>query len=399
MEEKQTINAAMNNISHIKDCYGCGVCSTICPRNIISIKLNSDGFYAPTIELMDKCTDCGLCLDVCAYSDSDVETNDEKYTLKGFGGWSLDNKIHSKCSSGGIGFEIGRYLIENGYKACGVRYNRELDRAEHYMAQTVEEFIPSIGSKYIPSYTCDGFKEINRKDRFFITGTPCQIDSMRRYIKRLKCENNFVLLDFFCHGVPSMNLWDKYLKFSQAESKGAGVISWRDKKHGWHDSWVVSMYDKHKTSLLEDDTPIFYSRLSKNDLFYKLFLGNACLGKACYDHCKYKLANSSADIRIGDFWGKTYSNNNDGVSSVVVFTEKGESLISELNRNCVFIAHPVEIVAEGQMSKSPRPGKILYNHLNKLLKSKKTLPQIVSSAVWVDRFVHFPQKIIKTLKK
>ena len=37
----------MNNISNIHDCYGCGVCATVCAKQIISIELNGDGFYEP----------------------------------------------------------------------------------------------------------------------------------------------------------------------------------------------------------------------------------------------------------------------------------------------------------------------------------------------------------------
>ena len=39
----------MNNISDIKNCYGCGVCAAACPRNIIQIRLNKKGFYEPYI--------------------------------------------------------------------------------------------------------------------------------------------------------------------------------------------------------------------------------------------------------------------------------------------------------------------------------------------------------------
>ena len=39
------------NISNIKDCFGCGVCATVCARHIIDIRLNNDGFYEPQIRM------------------------------------------------------------------------------------------------------------------------------------------------------------------------------------------------------------------------------------------------------------------------------------------------------------------------------------------------------------
>jgi hypothetical protein len=40
----------------------------------------------------------------------------------------------------------------------------------------------------------------------------------------------------------------------------------------------------------------------------------------------YKQLSSSADIRLGDFWGDCYAQDEDGVSSVIVYTEKGRLL-------------------------------------------------------------------------
>ena len=32
-----------------------------------------------------------------------------------------------------VGFEIGRTLVNHGYKVCGVRYDSDLNRAEHFI--------------------------------------------------------------------------------------------------------------------------------------------------------------------------------------------------------------------------------------------------------------------------
>ena len=163
--------------------------------DIIKIGLNTNGFYEPHVTDHSQCTDCGLCVNMCSHIQDGLSLTD--CCIKSYAAWSNDAQVRRKCSSGGVGFEIGRILIERGYKVCGVRYNPNMNRAEHYIASTIEELIPSIGSKYIQSYTVDGFKAINRKEKFLVTGTPCQIDSFRRYIRKFRCENNFVLMDFF----------------------------------------------------------------------------------------------------------------------------------------------------------------------------------------------------------
>ncbi|MEG1007618.1 MAG: Coenzyme F420 hydrogenase/dehydrogenase, beta subunit C-terminal domain [Bacteroides sp.] len=367
----------MNNIDSVKDCYGCGVCSTVCPKEIIRIEQNGYGFYEPKITESILCINCGLCIKVCSFTQGTLsETNP---IVASYAAWSNDEQVRRKSSSGGIGFELGRHLIEEGYKVCGVRYNPQQNRAEHYIASTIEEFIPSIGSKYIQSYTVDALKGINPEDKYLVTGTPCQIDSFRRHIKRINIEDNFILMDFFCHGVPSKLLWDKYL--SDVEKTTGKVIyaSWRNKTTGWHDAWTmainvetqgekVNWHDSYNI-LLKGEKDFYNSRYSQGDPFYCLFLSDNCLGKACYDHCKYKYDRSAADIRIGDLWGKKYRNNKEGVSGVVTFTTKGDTALRQAN--CTLIEEPFEMVAEGQMKAPAQRGK-LYEKLNTFLHNEKT---------------------------
>lgn len=386
------------NINHIHDCYGCGVCATVCGKKIIQIHLNKDGFYEPCIDELDKCTDCGLCMDVCSYSQEGLSLKET--SIRSYAAWSKDAAVRRKCSSGGVGFELGRTLINQGFKVCGVRYNAEKNIAEHYIATTVEELIQSIGSKYIQSYTVDGFKAVNRKEKYLITGTPCQIDSFRRYIRRFNVEDNFILMDFFCHGVPSKLMWDRYIKEVEKITGKVTYVSWRNKFTGWHDSWAMSI-DGEKTGervnwhdsynlLIKEKKGFFNSRLSQGDMFYRLFLSDACLGKACYEKCKFKYDKSSADIRIGDLWGNTYKDNEDGVSAAIAFTEKGNEQLKECN--CELVEHSFEVVAEGQMKKRAIKTFLSSCVFSSLRKDTRLYPNKWKIILLLNRILKYPLK-------
>lgn len=353
----------MKNISTIKDCYGCGVCAASCPRKIIKLKLNKNGFYEPYIIDQEKCTQCGLCLSVCAYNHQELALGEKD--IYAWASWSDDENVRKKCSSGGIGFEIGKQLIGQGYKVVGCRYDIGHQRAEHYIAAIVEELIPSIGSKYIQSYTEEAFKAIDRKQKYLVTGTPCQIDSFRRMIQKFRCEDNFVLMDFYCHCVPSMHAWKNYLEMLKPVIGDVTYASWRNKfTYGWHDSWLMGMDGKQTAEpvnwhdsynlLIRGKKTFIQNRMSQGDWFYKMFLGHLCIGKQCVKACKYKYDKSSADIRIGDLWGKTYQKDEKGVSALVTFTEKGRRIVEKLS-DVILVEHPLSVVAEGQMKTNAQP--------------------------------------------
>lgn len=321
------------NISVIKDCYGCGVCSAVCARNVIEMKLNNDGFYEPRVVRQSACTDCGLCLSVCAYKN-DFHPGG---VFRSYAAWSKDENQRHVSTSGGVSAEVAKYLVAKGYKFCGVKYNPVYNIAEHYIAENVNQLEQSYGSKYLQSYTETAFRSIDRKQKHIIVGTPCQIASFHRYIQRFKCEDNFVLVDFFCHGVPSKLMWDKYIQEHGFSTGSIDFASWRNKEKGWKKSYCITLSNGDKT----------HKSWSGKDDFFSMFLGDACLGKACYDHCKFKYDQSSADIRIGDLWGSSYIGNQKGVCAAIAFTQKGDEVLTL--SNVELHEHPFEVVAEGQM--------------------------------------------------
>lgn len=358
----------MKNISKFDHCFGCGVCSLVCPRKIISMTTSSEGFFSPIVD-NQKCIDCQLCLKICAFNSYIDNKNNEP--IKAYAVFSNDEIKRKACSSGGVGFELAKYALSQGYVFCGVKYNVKKNRAEHYLAKTLGELYDSCGSKYIQSYTVDAFSQFNKDEKYFVVGTPCQIDSLRRFFRLKKIEDNFILVDFFCHGVPSYLMWDKYI--NEYGLKDATEVRWRDKRTGWHDSYnmVFKGLEKESSSLM-----------SKGDIFYRFFLKNRCLGKACYDDCKYKMTNSAADIRIGDLWGTKYQNNEEGISGVVTFTQKGDDLLQQLEK-CTIIPESIEVVTEFQMKKCAQRSSS-YNYVIKALNTDARLLDVDRKASQIE---------------
>lgn len=373
-----------NNISFIHDCFGCGVCSTVCPPNIIDIILSKEGFYEPQITDEDKCINCGRCLKVCSFYNN--ETISQTNNIKGYATWSKDPKVRHNASSGGTGYEIARQLVNEGYHFCGVKYNIKNKYVEHYITDKIEEIASSTGSKYIQSYTKDAFTNINFKEKNVIVGTPCQIASLRRLIKLKRAEDNFILIDFFCHGIPSMLLWNKYLESATEKLGNITHVSWRNKRTGWHDSWAMKLEGENKSKRQE-----IYSRWTQGDLFYRFFLNHYCLGKHCTKDCRFKMLNSKADIRIGDLWGPSYKHDDKGVTGLLALTSKGKQLIDSIN-SIEKQEIGTSIVCEGQMVNNA-PSHPLRNLTIRMLNSKMRLKNI-SKVIYT---LEIPFKIVKKL--
>jgi coenzyme F420-reducing hydrogenase beta subunit len=382
------------NISNVADCYGCGVCAIACPHKIIQISQNEEGFYQPNITNLPACTQCGLCVSACAYLSKELAV-DEAPNVTGYAGWSMDSSVRKSCSSGGIGFEVGRYLLGLGYSACGVRYNVQQSRAEHFLTTDDGAFRESMGSKYIQSYTVDAFSQFKKGQKYFVTGTPCQIDSLRRWIKQRGFEDDFVLMDFFCHGVPSMIMWTRYLELVEQTVGQVKSVAWRNKRDGWHDSWAMT------AAPADGGGEEWFSSFSKGDLFYRVFLGDGCLGRACYRHCKYKGVNSSADIRIGDLWGAKYRDDEQGVNGVLALTDVGRDVVDKLGLTCEISPESLENIMAGQMKHRLRY-PVLRNRIIACFKKRDpwaSLGPVLLAHKWVRRIQNVDLLVMRRLSQ
>lgn len=328
----------INNGRHIS-CLGCGVCAVACPHHAIQIVRSQEGFWVPVVDEA-LCVDCHICDKVCAYTDDKCFLPLDR--VENVGAYAVVNKdkeIRKVATSGGAGFAIATYLLQQGYSLVGVRYDNEKNIACHFVTDDLDEFKQTLNSKYIPSYTPNGFSTLMNGKKYAVFGTPCQIDSLRRWARLRKKEENFFFVDLFCHGVPSYLHWDAYLKYHLKKDERLLSPIFRDKRNGWH-AYTMS---------LQTDKRFISVPLQKNDFFQNIFFGNYSLNRSCYS-CKYRGSNSAADLRLGDLWGGKYASNEEGITGVLAMTEKGKKLITQITGTlCEVKCENMEVIMAGQL--------------------------------------------------
>lgn len=312
--------------SALRPCTSCQMCGAVCASGAIDIKLSADGFYRPFVNVT-KCTDCGLCTKVCPKFDKDIkETSQEKLgTLGLYAASAVDDAIVSATTSGGIADLLAAQLIADGYKVIGVVYDKGQNCAVHGLAEEVEQSLAFRGSKYIQPYSVDAFKYLvkeSRTSKFAVFGLPCQIYAISRFLERSNRRDNCILIDLYCHGCPSMNVWKKMSDKIKKETgtKSFDKVIWRSKLRGWG-SFVLEVQNKGKR---------IYNSTPMHDEFFDLFFCNHVLNDSC-NSCKLRGTLEYTDIRLGDFWGPDYRKTFRGVSGVSIASDRGQKVFDKVS--------------------------------------------------------------------
>lgn len=306
-------------------CSGCSACSVICPTDSIEMKLNREGFIRPYINYK-KCIDCKLCEKICIYNQKDRGKSLDSANL--YSAWAKNFAIRETTTSGGVSYEISKWALSRGYYVCGVEFSYKKMKAQHFVCKNIEEIEKLKGSKYLQSNCQYAIKQLikilidNPKQKVVFFGTPCQVAGLQNVLIKKKLRKRVILIDIFCHGVPTFNLWENYLNWLEIRKKikkeKIKKLIFRDKKYSWHTYYMHIICDNNKE----------YICSRKKDPFLKLFSMGTLNQKECFT-CMYR-NNSFADIRLGDFWGERYQKSEKGYSMVLTLSEIGEKIISNL---------------------------------------------------------------------
>ena len=325
-------------VTHKTRCTGCMACMNICPNGAIKLVESKDGFIYPEID-DKKCTRCNLCKNICPVNKvykNKIESP-QCYATK-----NKNTVDREQSSSGGMMALFAKNIL----KEDGVVYGATLEnkKVKHIRIDTIDDLYKIMGSKYVQSEIDYIYREVKKdlqsnKTVLFV-GTPCQIEGVKAYLT--KEYDNLICVSIMCHGVPSPQVFKRYLEEKEEINQTEiDDIQFRNKENGWH-KYNVQYHFKNG----QDEKEYFV-----NDIYMQGFLKNYFLRESCYN-CEMRFhKKNSADLMIGDFWGieNVFPEMDDdkGISALIVNTEKGEKLFNKVKTDIEYRQTAFESILKG----------------------------------------------------
>ena len=358
-------------------CIGCGICSGLCPSEILPMGWLSNGDLAPSIE--GSCPpSCSVCLKVCPFHDDSPNENviaDSKfkslpsikidhvagYYFSTFAGHSLIKGHRENGASGGMASWILESLLKKGLidSIIAIGKSSENDALFKFITEETSDTIrSSSGSIYNPVDMSDAIKIINTKGnekRYAIVGLPCflkGVELAKKTMPRLK-RRVLYTLGLTCGHLPN-KFYTEYLgELSGIKREELKEVNYRSKKNT---NRAANFKFIAKSKNMELGSQIPFTEIS--DVWANGWFGfNAC------DFCD-DVFGELASVSLMDAWLPEYESDTAGTSMLVVRDKVIHSLLLEgaKSRTC-----EIETVSVEQI-KSSQKGVIF--HKRTLLKGR-----------------------------
>lgn len=344
LKDNLNINLKCINIKN-SNCCGCGGCSKSCPVKAIDMKEDKYGFIYPNVD-REKCINCGLCEKKCNYRNKNfsLENKQDAYAAV-----SKDKEILKSSASGGVFSEIALSFLKNNGVVYGATFKKDKKGCTvyHERIDSPDKLYLLQGSKYIQSNIMNSYENVKNDLRagknVLFSGTPCQVDALKGFLNNKEYKNLFTI-DIICHGVPNLKMFNDYIRFEEKKySKSIKNFIFRDKTK------KMGLFYK---IVFDDNSEI--KRTSYNSSYYQMFLDSKIYRENCYS-CPYANLNRISDITIGDYWGieiehsqeiiEQNINTGNGISCILVNSEKGKLLLNGIKENLTLISSTPEKIS------------------------------------------------------
>jgi len=355
----------MKTVCEKNKCAGCMACVDICPKNAIIIEDTLSAYNAVIDK--DKCVECQACHKVCQQNNPLLG----KSPIEWYQGWAIDKNIHLKCSSGGFATAISLAFVKAGGYVYGCVFeNGEFRFKKAACEKDIDYF---IGSKYVKSNPSGIYKQIIKDlkngNKVLFIGLPCQVAALKNYVEK-KLEENLYTADLICHGTPSPQLLNIFLKQYNRPIESMQQIIFRVKA---------------KMQIHGDGTGIITKGVS--DKYTIAFLNSLTYTENCYE-CNYACRSRVSDITLGDSWGSNLpiETRKEGISLALCQTTKGADILKAAEVNLLEVDLERAIANNHQLERPSIMPPKRYEFFEAILKGKSFNRKI---------FMYFPKQCIK----
>lgn len=290
-------------------CTRCGCCVGVCPQECISL----DEYPVRG----EACITCGLCAAICAGTGIDLrKTADNLFTglynedvgrfTATYTGYSTDDTIREKATSGGVVTSLLTCLLEEGYidGALVVSFDEEPWKTKYVLATTKEDIIKSAQTKYQVTPLDVPLKDVNL-EKIAVVGLPCVIHGFRNIQEHTNIGQKAVLIGLFCWVNMEREATEFLLNLLNVSPDNVESIEYRSGDY-------LGEFKVH----LKDGSSKFLEKECYNVLPL-LFAPKRCV--YCPD-----FTNELADISVGD---AKFLQSEKGHTFIITRSERGEELL------------------------------------------------------------------------
>ena len=317
-----------------KDCCGCTACRDVCPVSAIHMEKDGEGFLYPIVNV-DTCINCGRCDEVCGFYKHPVRKQFFEYPLA----YGLKHKnlfVREGSRSGAAFIGISDFVLNKGGVVYGAAMQDDFS-VTHMRAENATERDLMKKAKYVQSNTENVYPKVAEdllENRWVLfSGTPCQVSSLRDYLECRKInDEKLVCCDMICHGVPSPDIWKKYILLIEKKYQKKIVdAQFRDKDFGWDSHYESFVLENGKKIVTREYTDLFYQHI---------------MFRPSCANCQFSNTHRMGDLTMGDFWGiekqDASFDDNKGVSIVLVNSIKGKEIFERIKDEYEYFACDVK---------------------------------------------------------
>lgn len=242
-------------------------------------------------------------------------------------GYSNDNDVRYRASSGGIGTVVSKLLLASPNYGTTItfKYNKEKTCYEPLLVYSPEH-INICGSIYqdIDIYKFIKQNMLRIKDGIVLTCPPCQVASIRKLLNDNNIRN--FIISYCCSGQTTLEGTWKYLQLIGVNKQDVEHLQYRG--NGWPSGIQIQLLNGKK--IYKDNWTMPWSLLQESKLYRP---------KRCF-YCKFETSYAS-DISLADPWVKEYMKTDKiGSSLIIVNTEEASHLLEKLDTTKIISISP-----------------------------------------------------------